>query len=61
MKTELKRAIENMKKYNSGNMYQECFGFEPEVEYDALVVAPGWKPTIPVSFAGLILAIGSHY
>ena len=45
MKTELKRAIENMKKYNSGNMYQECFGFESEVEYDALVVAPGWKPT----------------
>ena len=34
-----------MKKYNSGNMYQECFGFEPDVEYDALVVAPGWKPT----------------
>ena len=26
-------------------MYQECFGFDPETEYDALVIAPGWKPT----------------
>ena len=41
----LKQALENMKRYNSGNMYQECFGFEPDVEYDALLVAPGWKPT----------------
>ena len=45
MKQKLIQAIENMKKYNSGVMYQECFGFEPEVEYDVLVVAPGWKPT----------------
>ncbi|MBQ9534608.1 MAG: hypothetical protein IJU78_02025 [Clostridia bacterium] len=33
-----------MKKYNSGYMSREIFGFEPETEYDALVVAPGWKP-----------------
>jgi len=45
MKERLSRALENMKKYNDGIMYQECFGFEPDVEYDALVVAPGWKPT----------------
>lgn len=45
MKPELIKAIENMKRYNEGNMAQECFGFEPDVVYDALVVAPGWKPT----------------
>ena len=45
MKQKIKRALENMKKYNDGIMFQECFGFEPDVEYDALVVAPGWKPT----------------
>ncbi len=44
MKQELRQALDNMKKYNSGNMFQECFGFEEDVEYDALVVAPGWKP-----------------
>ena len=44
-KIELESALENMKKYNAGIMFNECFGFEPDVEYDALVVAPGWKPT----------------
>ena len=45
MKQELKKAIENMKKYNSGVMYNEVFGFPPDIFYDALIVAPGWKPT----------------
>ncbi len=45
MKEKLIRALENMKRFNSGVMYQECFGFEPNVEYDVLVIAPGWKPT----------------
>ena len=45
MKQELKKAIENMKKYNSGVMYKEVFGFPSDIFYDALVVAPGWKPT----------------
>ena len=44
MKQKLLQALENMKKYNTGIMFQECFGFEPEEEYDALVIAPGWKP-----------------
>lgn len=45
MKQKLEYALACMKKYNTGIMYQECFGFEPETEYDALVIAPGWKPT----------------
>ena len=44
MKPRLREALENMKRYNAGVMSRECFGFEPEVLYDALVVAPGWKP-----------------
>ena len=45
MKQKLLYALDCMKKYNTGIMYQEVFGFEPEVEYDVLVIAPGWKPT----------------
>ena len=45
MKQKLLYALDCMKKYNTGIMYRECFGFEPDVEYDVLVIAPGWKPT----------------
>lgn len=45
MKEKLAKALERMKRYNSGVMYNEVFGFEPDVKYDALVIAPGWKPT----------------
>ena len=41
---QLKKALDNMKKYNQGIMYQEIFGFDPDTEYDALVIAPGWHP-----------------
>ena len=44
MKPRLKEVLDNMQRYNAGVMSRECFGFEPEVLYDALVVAPGWKP-----------------
>lgn len=44
MKPRLKEILDQMKRYNAGVMSRECFGFEPEVPYDALVVAPGWKP-----------------
>ena len=53
MKQRLVQALENMKRYNSGVMFQECFGFEPETEYDALVIAPGWKPTRTVLDPGI--------
>lgn len=45
MKPELAQILANMKKYNSGDMILETFGFDREVLYDALVIAPGWKPT----------------
>ena len=44
MKPRLQQALENMQRHNAGVMSRECFGFEPEEVYDALVVAPGWKP-----------------
>ncbi len=44
MKPRLQEALENMKRYNAGVMSRECFGFEPGVPYDALVVVTGWKP-----------------
>lgn len=45
MKERLKTILANMKKYNEGCMSRDCFGFEPEVVYDAMVIAPSWKPT----------------
>ncbi len=45
MKQKLIRALENMKRYNTGVMFRECYGFDPEETYDVLVIAPGWKPT----------------
>ena len=44
MKPRLREALENMKRYNAGVMSRECFGFEPDETYDALVVATSWKP-----------------
>ena len=44
MKPRLMEALENMRRHNAGVMSRECFGFEPDVPYDALVVATSWKP-----------------
>lgn len=33
MKQKLLYALDCMKKYNTGIMYRECFGFEPDVEH----------------------------
>ena len=44
MKEKLRRALDNMKKYNRGIMFQEVFGFDPDTVYDVLVIAPGWQP-----------------
>ena len=41
----LKRIIDDFKRYNAGDMSAEVFGFDGNVAYDALVAAPGWKPT----------------
>ena len=44
MKDKIKDALANMKKYNRGTMFFEEFGFDTAIEYDVLVVAPGWNP-----------------
>ena len=44
MKPRLMEALENRRRHDAGVMSRECFGFEPDVPYDALVVATGWKP-----------------
>ena len=45
MKERLRCALERMKQYNTGVMFEEVFGFSPDETYDALVIAPGWHPT----------------
>ena len=45
MKQKLKDMLQNMQRYNASNLAELTFGLDPNVEYDALVVAPGWKPT----------------
>lgn len=40
----VKEILKNMRTYNKGVACSELFGFDPKSEYDALVVAPGWKP-----------------
>lgn len=63
MKQRLMEILSNMKKYNRGIMSNEIFGLDPEVCYDALVVAPGWKPTKIIkdpSYAVSVLAEHSY-
>ena len=43
MKQKLKDMLQNMQRYNASNLAELTFGLDPNVEYDALVVAPGWK------------------
>lgn len=45
MNRKLQHYLDNMKRYNVGPMCTECFGFSLDTVYDALVLAPGWKPT----------------
>jgi len=45
MKQRLVEIYENMRRYNPGSFCRELYGLDPEILYDALVVAPGWKPT----------------
>ena len=49
MNPRLEAVLSAMKRYNRGVMSTECFGFDPGVTYDALVLAPGWKPTKTVT------------
>lgn len=45
MNEQLRKIIAKDKEFNAGDMAAEVFGFRRDVHYDALVVAPGWKPT----------------
>ncbi|MCH5321449.1 MAG: hypothetical protein J1E36_06770 [Eubacterium sp.] len=45
MKKRLTDIINNMHKYNSSNLCKDMFGFDENIIYDALVIAPGWKAT----------------
>ena len=45
MKDKLKKILEIMHEYNSNSLAFHTFGVSNDLEYDALVVAPGWKPT----------------
>ena len=49
MKQELSDILAQMRRYNRSDMCKECFGFSAEESYDALVLAPGWKPTKAVT------------
>ncbi|HRF70594.1 MAG TPA: hypothetical protein PKV66_04110 [Candidatus Pelethenecus sp.] len=44
MKEKLKRILDTMHKYNVNNLTFSTFGVSKTDFYDALVIAPGWKP-----------------
>lgn len=45
MKSRMRELLATMQRYNSADMCREVFGLDRSAVYDALVVAPGWKPT----------------
>ena len=45
MKPRMQELLRTMQRYNSTAMAREVFGLDAAVTYDALVVAPSWKPT----------------
>ncbi len=45
MKEKMKRILNRVHHYNVSNMAYLNFGLDAAIEYDSLVVAPGWKPT----------------
>jgi len=45
MKDKMIKILDKIHKYNVSNMAQLNYGLDPNIEYDVLVVAPGWKPT----------------
>jgi hypothetical protein len=44
MNAGLKNIMQNMQRYNAADLAGVTFGLDKNVEYDALVVAPAWKP-----------------
>lgn len=63
MKDRMLEILKNMQKYNTKNMAKLNFSLDDEIVYDALVVAPGWKPTRIIedeSFKITVLATHSY-
>ena len=63
MKQKLINILSNMKRYNASNLAELTFGLDTNVEYDALVVAPAWKPTKIIedpSFTTIVLTEHSY-
>ena len=59
----MKEIIKKIHKYNVTNMAELNYGLDPGITYDALVVAPGWKPTniiLDDSFKVTTLAVHSY-
>lgn len=45
MKEKMKKILDHIHKYNVSNMAYMNFGLDSNIIYDALVIAPSWKPT----------------
>lgn len=45
MQEKLKKILDKMHEYNSEQLAYHTFGVTKDIVYDALVMAPGWKPT----------------
>lgn len=45
MKKKLKQILDKMHEYNAEDLAYLTFGVKKDTSYDALVIAPGWKPT----------------
>ncbi len=45
MKDKMKKILKRIHQYNVVNMSELNYGLDSSIMYDALVVAPGWKPT----------------
>ena len=63
MKQKLQKFLDTMHEYNTGDLVYHTFGVTNEICYDALVIAPGWKPTKIItdsSFTITILAVHSY-
>lgn len=63
MKPKMKRILDRIHQYNVSNMAELNYGLDANIVYDALVVAPGWKPSKIIkddSFKITTLAIHSY-
>ncbi|MDE7095836.1 MAG: hypothetical protein K2O23_05035, partial [Anaeroplasmataceae bacterium] len=63
MKQKLKKILDTMHEYNTSNLAYHTYGVTSEMVFDALVIAPGWKPTKIItdsSFHTTVLAVNNY-